>query len=535
MEEIKRTGPHRRHIIIKIFSVSSLMLLMLVGNALGADQVLGFNYSPYPNGYQFPNFDGRVLSPDDFYNVYGIDLNNNTNLKAKFFYDRFFAISGGNCFGMSASSLVLYSHGINAWDYSKSDLMPNNWRGFIPFHNVSNIQTVQDWIQYCQTLQYGEACLNDFSRSQGTKNVYNALRSRLELTNPSPQVLAIGGWSENNSNESNFEQHGVVPYEIEENSIMTNGEINELPNNHTSVDTAFIHVYDPNYPQNSTSDFGSKLTVYLDNWTVSAPDIPFGSQVLIGLFSLDAITSPPKIPSNLAELGVGVSHLLYTDISGRKLGYDNGVFKHEIPGTSPIIHSDQENNTSLFLEAYYVPDPSIKMELYGLSNGVSNVSLMTPNGLIVAKVQVSPNSVDKFKVLNNGTGIEFTSENDTVPSLSLMLDVENPDHAQIVNANISQIETGGSVCLSNANGTITMQNNGQSRTCNISIEQAASGQSSNVIINNIAIKADSTAYIEPSNWNDISNTTVTIADVGSNGTVYYTETVRPNNFSDAKE
>jgi hypothetical protein len=356
------------------------------------------------------------------------------------------------------------------------------------FHNVSNIQTVQDWIQYCQTLQYGEACLDDFSHSQGTKNVYNTLRSRLELANPSPQVLAIGGWSENNSNESNFEQHGVVPYEIEENSIVTNGEVNVSTNNHIPVDTAFIHVSDPNYPQNSTGDFGSKLTVYLDNWTVSAPDIPSRSQVLIGLFSLDAITSPPKIPSNLAELGVGVSHLLHTDISGRKLGYDNGVFKYEIPGTSPIMHSDQENNRSLFPEAYYVPDPSIKMELYGTNNGVSNVSMMTPNGLIVAKVSVSPSSVDKFKVLNNGTGIEFTSENDTVPSLGLLLDVETPDHAQIVNANISQIETGVSVCLSNVNGTITMQNNGQPRTCNISIEQASSGQSSNVTINNIAIK-----------------------------------------------
>ena len=84
------------------------MLLMLAGDALGVGQVIGFNYSPYPNGYQFPNFDGHALSPDDFYNVYGIHLNNNTNLKVKFFYDHFFTASGGNCFGMSASSLVLY-------------------------------------------------------------------------------------------------------------------------------------------------------------------------------------------------------------------------------------------------------------------------------------------------------------------------------------------------------------------------------------------------------------------------------------------
>ena len=532
MIKIRRTRPHRRCILIKIFSISSMTLLMLVGNALGVDQVICFNYSPYPNGYQFPNFDGHALSPNDFYNVYGIHLNPDTNLKLKFFYDHFFTASGGNCFGMSASSLVLYSHGINASDYSKSDLMPNNWKGFIPFHNVSNIQTVQDWIQYCQTLQYGEACLFDFSRSQGTKNVYKTLKSRLELADTTPQVLAIGGWGENISNELIFEQHGVVPYEIEENSIWTNWEHNESINNRIPIGTGIIYVYDPNYPQNSTSDSGSKLTVYLSNWTVFAPDIPSKSQVLIGLFSLDAITSPPKIPSNLAELGIGDSHLLYTDSSGRKLGFDKGVFKNEIQRTSPIVYSDQENINSSLPEAYYVPDPSIKMELYGVNNSVSNVSMMTPKGLIVAKVPVSLNSVDEFKVLNNGTGIYFNSENSNTPSIGLLLDVETSDHAQIVNASISQIEAGGSVNLSNDNGTITIKNNGLPRTCNMSIEQAINGQNSNVTINNIVIKADSTVHIEPSNWNDISNTTVTIDDVGSNGSIYYTETIRPNNFSD---
>lgn len=517
------------------------MLLMPVSNASGADQVVGFNYSPYPNGYQFPNFNGHALTPDDFYNVYGIYLNNTTSLKTKFFYDHFFTASGGNCFGMSASSLVLYSHGINAWDYSKSDLIPDNWKGFIPFHNVSNVQTVQDWIQYCQTLQYGEACLSDFSRSQGTKNVYNKLKSLLESADTTPQVLAIGGWGENDSsNKLNFEQHGVVPYKIEENSILTNWEVNESSestSNRIPIDTGFIYVYDPNYPQNSTSVSGSKLTVYLNNWTLLAPDIPSNSQVLIGLFGLDAITSLPKVPSSLAELGIGDSHLLYTDSSGRKLGFDKGVFKYEIPGTIPRIYSDQENFNSSFPEAYYVPDPSIKMELYGLKNSVSNVSMMTPEGLIVAKVPVSLNSVDEFKVLNNGTGLYFNSENSNTSSLSVMLDIETSDHSQIVNASFSQIEAGGSVNLSNDNGTITVQNKGLPRTCNMSMEQATSGQNSNITINDIAIEADSTVHIEPSNWNDISNSTVTIDDVESNGTIcngtiYYTETINPDNLSD---
>ncbi len=100
------------------------------------------------------------------------------------------------------------------------------------------------------------------------------------------------------------------------------------------------------------------------------------------------------------------------------------------------------------------------MEVYGVNNGVSNVSMFTPNGLIVANVTVSPSSVDEFKILNNCTGVYFNSENDTTQTLGLMLDVETPDHAQIVNANLSQIEKGGYVNLSNDNGTITLQNVG---------------------------------------------------------------------------
>jgi len=78
----------------------------------------------------------------------------------------------------------------------------------------------------------------------------------------------------------------------------------------------------------------------------------------------------------------------------------------------------------------------------------------TPNGLIAANLTVTPSSVDEFKILNNGTGIYFNSENDTTQSLDLMLDVEIPAYAQIVNANLSQIEKGGYINLSNNNGTI---------------------------------------------------------------------------------
>jgi hypothetical protein len=260
----------------------------------------------------------------------------------------------------------------------------------------------------------------------------------------------------------------------------------------------------------------------------------------ISLVSLNSINQQPHIPTywtNLmnylfgssSEQTASIAHLLYTDMAGNKLGYDNGVFYEQITGTGPMILAyDDENNNNL-TESYYVPDTSIKMELYSNGSGTSEIDMGTPNGLIVANVTVSPTSVDEFKILNNGTGIYFDSENDTTQSLGLMLDVETPDYTQIVNASISQIEKGGSLNLSNNNGPISIQNNGLQRTGNLSLQQLTSTQNSSITINNIVIEADSTVNIVPSNWNDIGNSTVTINDFGSNGQTYYTEIITYKN------
>src|SRR5208283_2172641 len=75
----------------------------------------------------------------------------------------------------------------------------------------------------------------------------------------------------------------------------------------------------------------------------------------------------------------------------------------------------------------------------------------------------------------------------------------------------------------------TIQNNGLKRTGNFTIEQMTSGQNSSIVINNVVIEGNSTVNIVPSNWNDIGNSTVTINDVGSDGTIYYTETITYKN------
>jgi len=372
-------------------------------------------------------------------------------------------------------------------------------------------------INLYQAIPSDDACNKDLAKYKAHRNhvtdpfedlptVYGELKKCLDSHDYSMVLSIRGTWTINGKPKLDdkgtpiITSHALVPYKIEESP---DGQ------------SAKIYVYDSNYPYDPQNpDYSTKyVQVNLAPGTENVDNYDFLTDIsAFRLLSLEAIKQSADIPHWVYDVESNAGHLLYTDSLGRKLGYDQGVLKDDIPGTSPIISSGGETGIDS-TESYYVPDPSIKMELYGVNNGVSNVFMSTPNGLIVANVTVSPSSVDGFKILNNGTGVYFNSENDTAQSLGLMLDIETPDYAQIVNASLSQIETGGYVNLSNDNGTLILQNSGLPRTCNLSIQQVTSNQNSSISINNIAIEGDSTVYIKPSNWNDLTNSTATIDTV----------------------
>jgi hypothetical protein len=381
------------------------------------------------------------------------------------------------------------------------------------------------WISPYQPLINTLACENYRSTTKNPEIIYNTLNANLPngLTN-----MVLGIYAQNQAPDGSYIKgtwgHALIPYKITSTTDSTSDPI------------AIISVYDCNMPGNSNQD----IVIDRKTWTVKdyLGTFPDGSPLSmqnphVYLISLDSITQTPEIPPwytivNMIHNNI-VANACYTDASGNKLGYDNGVFKDEIIGAGPMIPANDNGNNNNSTESYYVPDPSIKMELYGTGSGSSQIAMGNPNGLIIANVTVSPSSIYEFKILNNGTGIYFNSENDTTQSLNLMLDVETPNQAQFVNANLSQIEKGGYVNLSNNNGTIILQNSGLPRTSSLSLQQVTSTQNSSININNIVIEGNSTVNINPSNWNDIANSTVTIKDVGSNGQVYYTEIITYKN------
>ena len=475
---------------------------------------INVTFMPNPNGYSFQNGVSGEHSWNDFVYTYNLDLTASKypSMLLQLFYSDAFASDSdsGNCFGMTATSLLTYNNGVNDEfkKVSASSQVPSDWLAFKqPFRYLTSPPfspaNVRSWIILYQPLEWDQACINDRINSKGRNQIFTEIKKSVSngLYN---QVLLL-----QNLYPGQTYGHALIPYNIEESQ---------------NTPYEYIDVYDCCYPGNNPihqviidPDSGQ---MYYDSHYISN----------LQLVSYQSITNQyPELP----EFGMFFFNYaatpLYTAASGNKLGYDNGVFKDEIPGTCPLISSGDSGNNNNLTVAYYVPDPSIKMELYGRESGTSQVSSMTPKGLIVANVTVSPNSIDELKILNNGTGVYFNSENDTTQSLGLMLDVETPNFAQIVNASISQIEKGGYINLSNNNGTITLPNSGLPRTCNLSLQQVTSNQNSSINLTNIAIEGNSTVNIVPSNWNDLGNSTVTIEDVGSNGQVYYTEIITYQN------
>ena len=398
--------------------------------------------------------------------------------------------------------------------------------GFYPANLKSLVQTYQP-------LQYDKACLDEMKTYHGPigksiRMVFNTLNATLPKPDQSLPgtigwILNIYGYHIDGATGKTIRVgHTVVPYRIE-----------QIPHDPTSYN---ILVYDSNHignPNMYLTFHINSMGATIDDYDLIDPGINYYNVpniYAVDLNSVNTLLQLPTIPDHgIVDDLPESSHLLFTDNTDNKLGYNQGVFKSEINGACPITTSTDNGNNTTTLESYYVPDYSIKMELCGTDNGSSEISMMTQYGLITADVPVSPTSVYQFKVLNNGTGIGFIPENGTTPSLSLMLGVENLGDTQVVNASLSQIEVGGSLNLSNNNGTIIIQNNGLQKTGNFTIEQITSGQNSSISINNVVIEGNSIVQIVPSNWNDIANSTVTINDVGSNGQVYYTEIITYQN------
>ena len=236
--------------------------------------------------------------------------------------------------------------------------------------------------------------------------------------------------------------------------------------------------------------------------------------------------------SNLDSVHNWSGHLLYTDAIGRHLGFHNGEFKDEIPGTI-IVNPWDQNENDQFLETYYISNLNLKRELYGVDNGVATVSISRPNSLVIADVQVSPTSVDEINVPADGSSVEFISGEGT-SILGLMLDRENTEFSRVVRIAGSEIESGNGVQIyfSDDLTKLTIINKGSPHGYDLYLEQIGSNRSSYNSLRPIVIGENSAVWITPLDWNDIDNNAILIEyDSGNDGTIESNEMINTYNIT----
>jgi len=514
-------------------------------------QDVNSGFLPNPNGYQFVNFGSEgyswmVNSPADplllmqttggyswdyFRRAYGsdeVEINGIPSLWAKNFFNRLYTEVGnpGNCFGMSASSLVIYHldnnrNNFNSWDLAGStdlpffgrnrpldsddsifdyndngiwDPAPRTWGIFPDF-----IYTPTEWVEYYHPLQCSAASVEDKVTYGNPSIVYNELKHRMASDNWIQNPMVIGGGG-----------HAVVPLRIYES------------NNHR---TGIVFIYDNLHP----GDNNRNILFDLIEGTATYIDVDWSD---VAAVQLSSFQRDDHQMSNSDSVNNWAGHLLYTDAIGRHLGFYNGEFEDEIPGTS-IINSWGQNENDQFMETYYISNLNLKRELYGVNNGIATVSISRPNNLVIADVQVSPNSVDELNVPADGSSVEFISGEGT-SSIGLMLDRENTEFARVVRITGSEIESGNGVQLSFSDDLdkVSIMNKGLPHGYDLYLEQIGSNPSSYNSLRPIVVEENSAVWITPLDWNDIVNNAILIEyDSGNDGTIESSEMINTYNIT----
>ena len=536
-------------------------------------------FSPNPNGYQFENFvsggyssyitnrdyDSLLLTTggyswDYFRRAYGSDevgLGVPSERLANWFnrsYTDMSITTGGNCFGMSASSLILYHDSLNSWDlaglrytflgevinpgknrpldfgdvYADTNLnrkydqgefivldyndndnwdpAPRTWGVFPQF-----ISTPKEWVEYYHPLQKSESFAEDYIIFKDPLTVYNELKLRMaskENWKMNPMVIGMewkGG-------------HAVVPYKIVESDDHKTGTLFIYDNVFPGISDKTI-IFDLVSGTARNSDWN-------ENNPINVRAIQYSSFYRddYEMANFDTVTS-------LGTSGQAGS-LLYTDSVERFLGYYNGEYKDEIPGTSRIIPWG-ENEGNQFSETYYISDFNLKRELHGINNGMATVTIFRPNTLIMADIQVSSNSVDEINVPPDGSIVEFISGKGT-QSLSLMLDRENTAYGRLIRITGSDIEPGNGIKLlwSDDLSKVGIVNKGLPHSYNFYMKQSGLNPNSFNSLRPVTIGENSAVWITPLDWNDIDNNEILIEyDSENDGTIESSEMINTYNIT----
>jgi PKD repeat protein len=380
-----------------------------------------YQYSPYPYGYSFPVQKMEGLSVGDKYDIFreaynlnGVDSNTAYNFwKELLEKDSAFG-EKGNCYGMSASSLMEYAyHDYDQFlenEAGKEDLYGIQ-SGITDWNvNGNDIKPIVKHVTKFQIAQYASAEQGTYGIEKSLEILKNSLPKTeylLNIHNVGIYPPPIG--------------HELVPYSLK---TITEGKSYELS------------VYDPNYP----ADGNRILSIMKNNndwlWLYDMGNDfehewwsgkeTFGISVGTGTFLITPIadlysengkfTIPGTNGQNDSAIFLkGEADIVLTDNNGLLTGFKNNDIIENIPGAIVKIPSGVypvEGKTDVFPWIYLPQDKDLKYTIYGkeLMSAEYKLSKFGPNYHLEYAASSKEGEENDLFVSKNGKHITISGQ-----------------------------------------------------------------------------------------------------------------------------
>ncbi|MEN6644981.1 MAG: hypothetical protein ABFE08_21280 [Armatimonadia bacterium] len=333
-------------------------------------------------GWKFANFGDSTIPWQmyrDFFGASAVEYGNGTHKpSAQTWYDSAYkgVGGGGNCYGMSVSSLRHRQSGIttfwNSWFTNPANKQTYVW--FYPWATETK-QTVQE-DQGGQLSAEMASYINTYYNSQTHKDVFNRVASLTGGSGPKP---VLGMWSGNGG-------HAIVPYGT------------KIVGNDYQMTT-----YDNNAPYAETETGGPDKSLAHVNWTNSS--FSYGGYIKAVCMSYAECLTPPHLPAaaagtmgavangtTICVLAPGTEVTQITDENGRRFFAANGTPElapaNRISNSMrfiPLTGAPQTANDPLIFIFGNSQGKSLTFDLRG--RGLKNLSVFQPGTVMTTDFQ----------------------------------------------------------------------------------------------------------------------------------------------------
>lgn len=428
------------------------------------------------------------------------------------FYETLFTswIETGNCYGMSATSLLRYSGGwTGTYDIGTDFTLDDpTWRTIEKYSGGEVglpvlLEEVSHWKDDpVRTLRGLEAAM----LSPNSSGI------------PDPRILVL-------LDNASLHGHAVVPYRVVDTGAFS---------------PADIYIYDNNFPGDAT------CAVHVDLWTHTwsyhhtgwVGNIQYRSDYegSWGLLTVPLSLNYPQpilpykcLECLLVAFVVGSANTVNTDSLGRSLGYQNGALVEQIPGGMQLRPLADSFANSSFPEAYMLPSGEYTTTLVGNGTGSATTGLFNSSGLLTfTSYYMTPTTRDTIALSQDGTEATL-STNSASEAYSAMFYRDSDNATREYAVSNTTMASGEKITLKVLDGgdSFEIVNDGAAKSYDLTLQQVGAAPGS-VLFTRLTIGAQQSQVVHVRDWSKLGSTKVELSTMDLSGKIVGTETVQTN-------